>query len=73
MPCAVPASCVCERTHLITHSESCLFKEAPCSLFRRPDVLRSLPRRSPYNVLCDLGENDPVADCDMVGAQELLF
>lgn len=70
----VPALCAwcAHLSHLIVkiaNFESCfcpssLFKEGPSA-----DVPGSLPRSCLYNVLCDLGENDPVADCYMVGAQ----
>lgn len=77
MPCAVPSLCVsahiCPPTTMkITNFESFIYASSlfikkllvPCS-----DILRCLPHSSLYNVLCDLGENDPVADCYMVGAQ----
>lgn len=55
-----------------TYFESCPtplagLEEGPWSF-----VLHRLPPAC-LCVLCDLGEDDPVADCYMVGAQRLLF
>lgn len=50
----------------VAFSSPAPFEEAPGSLFCCREVP---PHSSPCDVLYDLGENDPVADCYMVGAQ----
>lgn len=69
-------SLVCQCTHLsppttMKSTKTCFRHSLKKLLVRRLDIpvfLHCFPCYSLYNVLCDLGKNDPVADCYMVGA-----